>query len=227
MSIDQKPVWDHFQTQRPSIFGINSYRLDFVARCARKNAKKGLALEIGLGDGSLLYRLRVRGFAAYGVDYSKSTVQKLRSELRDIPLVNADVGFLSFKSSTFDLVTMTEDFEHLSPTVFDRSLQEIGRILRPTGVLVATVPAEEKLESALCYCPRCHLEFHRWGHQQSFDRAKLAAAFKGRFEKVVIARRFFPNPYLTLVGWCFWGLKALKAPWRPTTDASFVIVAFK
>jgi len=58
-------------------------------------------------------------------------------------LVGADLTLLPFRSGTFDVVTALDVVEHVPDDA--RALSEVSRVLRPGGILVASVPAYQFL----------------------------------------------------------------------------------
>ncbi len=128
-------------------------------------------LTIGIGDGSLERLIAARGAHVFAVDPCPTTVERIGS-----PLVDAHVAeshALPFPDNHFDVVIMSETLEHVAPTLVRPTLREIWRVLRIGAKLYLTVPMCEDLTQNQVVCPYCESGFHRWGHQQSFDKAKI------------------------------------------------------
>ncbi len=89
---------------------------------------------------------------------------------RDVPRIE-----LSVDPENLDVVVCTQVLEHLAPLVIAAGLEEIRRVLVPGGVLIGTVPYRENLAESQVFCPHCQEEFHRWGHQQSFDESRVCS----------------------------------------------------
>lgn len=95
-------------------------------------------LDFGCGDGStagLWLSERARSYV--GVDVSSTAVSEAHErglDAREIP----ESGELPFDPESFDVVLATEVFEHLFRP--DEACREVGRVLRPGGSLVITVP---------------------------------------------------------------------------------------
>jgi len=105
-------------------------------------------LDIGCGTGAMLDELVPYG-RVVGADYSPDALAfcRKRGERTGIAyeLVRADVRLLPFVDNSFDVVTAMDIIEHI-----DRdkdAMLEIGRVLRPGGHLLATVPAYQHLWS--------------------------------------------------------------------------------
>lgn len=110
-------------------------------------------LEIGAASGG--NEPVCRRFGRYtAFDLSDSALDICRS--RGIErLVRGDAESLPFAANSFDFVVAFDIFEHLQGD--EVSMWEIARVLRPGGVLLANVPAFQKLFS---------------GHDVSFDHIR-------------------------------------------------------
>jgi SAM-dependent methyltransferase len=75
-----------------------------------------------------------------GMDVSLTTARRARSTLPATPLVVTDVRGAGFASGSFDGVLSTSTLDHFTePDDLRCSLVELGRLLRPGGVLVLTL----------------------------------------------------------------------------------------
>jgi len=101
-------------------------------------------LDGGCGSGALLAELAQRG-RAFGADISASALDLTRG--RGLPnLVQADLQRLPFSPEAFDAVLLCDVLEHVAD---DRqAVREAGRVLRPGGLLVGTLPALRLLWSS-------------------------------------------------------------------------------
>ena len=70
---------------------------------------------------------------------------------------------------------MVETLEHLLPEWKKNTLREVGRVLRPGGHVIVTVPHAEPLDLAKVMCADCGAVFHRVQHVAAFDATSLAA----------------------------------------------------
>ena len=194
---DQNKIWDHFQNEGVDSFAQSHGRLEFLARRLRPGVR---ALNIGVGNGAL-ERVAVRkGVDIWSLDPSDRAIENLRKELRLGE--KAQVGFcqsMPFPDEHFDVVVMSEVLEHLDEEVFEATLVEVRRVLRPGGRFIGTVPAREKLEDSIVMCPHCGLSFHRWGHKRSFDVGSLTVALKRYLLMDSVHEQFFID--WESVGW--------------------------
>jgi SAM-dependent methyltransferase len=97
-------------------------------------------LDCGCGMGFLLRTLtQLFPVHAVGVDLRASSLARARREVGGAAgLVQTRLPDLPFRDGSFDRVTMTEVLEHLGDDV--GALRAVGRLLRPGGRLVVTVP---------------------------------------------------------------------------------------
>ncbi len=99
-------------------------------------------LDAGAGQGTMSSRLEKLGFEVTSTDVSVAAVEFLRENLGG-EVLEADLGELPFADATFDGAVLGEVLEHVED---DRgALAEVARVLRPGGVLAASVPANPAL----------------------------------------------------------------------------------
>jgi SAM-dependent methyltransferase len=95
-------------------------------------------LDAGAGQGTFSRRLVERGFRVTSSDASTAAVSVLRDRLSNT-VVEADVTELPFEDGSFDAVVLGEVLEHVEDDV--AAVQQVARVLRPSGVLALSVPA--------------------------------------------------------------------------------------
>lgn len=186
---DQQKIWDHFQNEGVESFSQSQGRLEFLVRRLRPSTR---VLNIGVGNGALESMAASKGVDIWSLDPSSRAIANLRKELNIGE--RAQVGFcqsMPFPDGHFDVVVMSEVLEHLDEDIFRATLAEVRRVLRDGGRFIGTVPAREKLESSLVICPHCGVQFHRWGHKQSFDVDRLSNALRIHFLIDSVIERFF------------------------------------
>ena len=91
-------------------------------------------LDAPCGDGSLALALSDAGYDTSGADVDPSAAARLGDAFR---VVNLD-GPLPWPDRTFDAVVSTEGIEHLENRF--AFLRELGRVLKPGGLLILTTP---------------------------------------------------------------------------------------
>jgi SAM-dependent methyltransferase len=99
-------------------------------------------LDAGAGQGSMSIRLERLGFAVTSTDVSAAAVELLSGRIAG-DVREASVTALPFDDSSFDGVVLGEVLEHVEDD--HEALREVARVLRPGGVLAASVPANPAL----------------------------------------------------------------------------------
>ena len=93
-------------------------------------------LDVGCGAGWLLSQARIRWPTAklIGADPAEKALEAARKVVPDATFVLAPAGFLPFPDGSVDAVVSTLSFHHWSNQ--EEDLHEVGRVLRPGGLLV-------------------------------------------------------------------------------------------
>lgn len=96
-------------------------------------------LEIGTGLGVFSSRVAPVVSIYRGVEYDEITCGKAKDRVSNPDwITQGDAQALEFEVRTFDVVVCLEVFEHLPD--FRKALDEICRVLRPDGRLIASIP---------------------------------------------------------------------------------------
>lgn len=124
-------------------------------------------LDAGAGQGTMSTRLERLGYEVTSTDVSQAAVEALRGRLAG-PVAEASVTALPFEDESFDGAVLGEVLEHVED---DRgALDELARVLRPGGVLAASVPAN----------PGLYGTSDEWaGHVRRYTRRALIEACTG------------------------------------------------
>jgi len=112
----------------------------FLSSNTDLNGKK--ILDFGCGNGELLQIFvnnGVRSSNLYGVDVSPELIKLSKKKLKLKAKVKIYQGEkINFKDNFFDIILMTEVFEHLKDP--KKTITELKRILKKGGILLITVP---------------------------------------------------------------------------------------
>lgn len=97
----------------------------------------GALLELGVGGGRFLLRMKKKGWDVSGVDFDPNVAQRMFDKYR-IKVHAGDVTQLEFPPASFDVIAMNQTVEHLIDpgAVF----QKCHALLKPGGCLVVTTP---------------------------------------------------------------------------------------
>lgn len=108
---------------------------------------KGLMLDVACGPGTVGAEVRALGWTVVGVELVPSLANLAARSLDAVAVADAGEGHLPFASSCVDAVLAGEIIEHVVDT--DGFLQEIRRVLRPSGTLILTTPNLASFENRL------------------------------------------------------------------------------
>lgn len=149
---DYREIYNHVvETDQRYNLAENSPGLRAVIQATDQlSMLSGRSLDVGCGVGFVLEYLSgpTFDFNVFGVDISDRAIGQAESRLRHVPgspqrLFILDDQTLPFEDSSFSLVTCFDVLEHLDQEDIDTTLAEISRVLRPRGLLFASVSCRE------------------------------------------------------------------------------------
>lgn len=188
----QNRLWEHYQSVGLRHFALSVPRLAYLFRRGRRRARsrRPVALNIGVGAGWLERRCLAAGWNVATPDPDSRALEAIRA--LGVRAEAGSIAEMPFDNGSFDLIFCSEVLEDLTDEILVAGLGEIFRCLAPGGWLVGTVPDREDMEASVVFCPTCGSTFHRWGHEQRFDRARLATLFaEADFGRARFRRRSF------------------------------------
>lgn len=141
---DEAYLKEHYQNYLPHdqhqidgwermMSGVFSTSLNIIDRAY---PSRGRLLDIGCSHGFFLKMAEDSGWRASGIDLAKEAVAHATSKGLDVSV--ATLFEKKYEDEEFDVVTMLYVLEHLPEPM--RYLNEIQRILKPGGILLARVP---------------------------------------------------------------------------------------
>jgi len=144
-----------------------------------------LVLDMGAGAGRHAYEAYRRGARVVALDYGFGELPEVLSlfgamattgEAGTRPdalgaAVNGDGTRLPFPDATFDRIICSEVLEHIPDD--EAALRELRRVLKPDGMLAATVPS--RLPEKICWrlSEEYHAPFVEGGHVRIFGEPEL------------------------------------------------------
>lgn len=142
----------------------NDATYEFICR---RIARPGRLLDLGCGNGRLLYRARLDGWQAKGVELSAEAAVRVQAEI-GVPVVAAN--FLEMTPAEedrahFDLVCLRHVLEHLPDSQL--AMNKIRELLAPGGMVLVEMPNIEGIDTKL----------KRWMADAGLHRKKYPSNF--------------------------------------------------
>jgi SAM-dependent methyltransferase len=115
----------------------------FVELAQARLADGGTVLDFGCGAGTFLTLARQAGINAHGCDTYEGYWGHAGNAPDEaiMPFIRQIVGGRTdFPDACFDVIVSNQVFEHISPEAIEPAMREIGRLLKPSGWLIAMFP---------------------------------------------------------------------------------------
>lgn len=111
---------------------------EFLAATEPADKRQWVVLDVGCGDGRILYEIGALGAWALGIDLSLTGLSHARRHIPEAYLVAADARALPLPNEFCHAVVCADLIEHLvTPELL---LHEIHRVLQPGGSLILSTP---------------------------------------------------------------------------------------
>ena len=117
---------------------LGETRTAYVARVAAGSHQK--VLDVGCGTGAALSALRDPGRELWGIDIDAHSLAVARNLCPDVTFVHQSAMSLPFACETFDVVVLSEVIEHVGDPNKQLVVDEVHRVLKPSGLLIFTAP---------------------------------------------------------------------------------------
>jgi 2-polyprenyl-3-methyl-5-hydroxy-6-metoxy-1,4-benzoquinol methylase len=124
--------WEH--TKLEDLPNTNALSVDSLV--LEHLQKRGVFLDVGCGDGRLIYHLRKLGWEVVGIDLSDLYVKKCQSYGLDVRQTSFEAA--GFDDHSFDVIYMGDVIEHLKDPV--RMLKTMREKLKAGGMLAVRTP---------------------------------------------------------------------------------------
>jgi SAM-dependent methyltransferase len=127
--------------------GVKDLIQDARRHVIEKRARIGRLLDVGSGDGAFVHHMASHGWDATGLDFSPAASElAARRGLRGRYLMGS-LADHDLPLRSFDAVTLWQVLEHIGEPV--AMLRRAHALLRPGGLLVASVPNIDSLSATL------------------------------------------------------------------------------
>ena len=127
-------------------------------------------LDVGCGDAYQINYVAKHKSYIVGIDVSHEKLKEGKKVVREANFVCASSESLPFQPKIFNKVMCLELLEHLRNPL--KTLDEIDVVLKEKGILVISVPYNERI--VMTQCIHCGKLTPMYGHLHSFDEKKLS-----------------------------------------------------
>ena len=147
MTLKNFPDWDSFYKEN-DVKEMPWYEQNLDADLAHQinsmNLKEGKFLDLGTGPGTQAIEIAKLGFESTGADISKNAIIKAQELSSDVNFVEDDILNSSFADDEFDFILDRGCFHVFEPSLREKYLNQIKRILRDDGILFLKVMSKEE-----------------------------------------------------------------------------------
>ena len=117
-------------------------RVEAILHTVAEHTPNGnMVLDIGCGNGHLLYQLKTRFEKLVGLEFSPLRLKQAEVNLVDLPftpVIGSAEDMNSIRSNSIDCIVSADTIEHI-PDVY-KATEEMLRVLQPGGSLIINTP---------------------------------------------------------------------------------------
>lgn len=141
------PKWDGYKFSQTRNLSWGYEYLSYLHFIIGKAAQIGFKslLDVGCGDGRLLYELsqRFSDTQLAGLDYSQRAIGLAKIMVdAEVEWVCGDIRDENLFGTKFDIITLVETLEHIKPDEVEAFLKAISSYLAEDGSFIMTVPSK-------------------------------------------------------------------------------------
>ncbi|MBF0384750.1 MAG: class I SAM-dependent methyltransferase [Candidatus Omnitrophica bacterium] len=146
-TLENKAAFDNFYEVKSRLKYPNLIFIHYFMRYIKHEKSIKNALSIGCGDGANEFAVAREGIRVKCIDISELAVKRVNNWAREEALdVTAELGnqadLSSFKDQSFDFVICWQVLSYGTSEVCQKALDEIYRVLRKGGYLIATLESK-------------------------------------------------------------------------------------
>jgi 2-polyprenyl-3-methyl-5-hydroxy-6-metoxy-1,4-benzoquinol methylase len=137
-------VWREIDGEDPRPF------LEFKTNLIKDylESNKGIALDMGCGDGFFTLKLLKFGYEVNSIDVSPEAIKSTKNRVQKIGMLNSvklfKEDFFKFEpENQYDIILCLEVLEHINDDV--AALKKINKLLKDNGTLILSVPHRQDL----------------------------------------------------------------------------------
>lgn len=147
MTLKNFPDWDSFYKEndvKEMPWYEQNLDADLAQQLSSMDLKEGKFLDLGTGPGTQAIELAKLGFESTGTDISKNAITKAQELSSEVNFVVDDILNSSFAENEFDFILDRGCFHVFEPSLREKYLNQIKRILRHDGILFLKVMSKEE-----------------------------------------------------------------------------------
>jgi 2-polyprenyl-3-methyl-5-hydroxy-6-metoxy-1,4-benzoquinol methylase len=137
-----------YASKNPTRRWLHEFRRDWILDALRRYRTEGMRHALEIGPGSGVYLTTLANFfdkvgAADVANAFLTQARRLADSHPNIDVIEDDIVHSKLPTGTFDLILCSEVIEHIADS--GAALAQIGRIIKPDGVLILSTPQKYSL----------------------------------------------------------------------------------